>query len=525
MVIYGRRGGGINSLIFTLYAAFVFSSFFIERILAGEPASFLLNLLIVGLVAFTPLLFQKSEKWRVSRTPAFLSRKEKFQAFIRFFALSMGVFLIFYAAYYPGGFSPDSINQYEQAVTGVYNDWHPVLHTLLAFTLPLTLTSGWTGSIILFQILLLSMALAYMAVSMLSYSNQRYVAYSLAFLLLNPLTGNLAMYPWKDTMFVMITLCLITFTLHIYFTDGAWLNAPPRAILLGMALAAATIVRHNGVLFTVPLAFALALYTKKQKTCLFLLSFALFFLVIRGPLYHMLSVQQPDRRVTETMGLPMTIIGAVVSCDPDSLDGETLDFAYRVAPKEVWENVYIMGSFNSVKWDERTNVEFIEEAGVRQIIHLTLKCIAASPKVAIRSVIALTDMVYGIIDEPDWLISATIAENSDQIIYSGIPILRLLLKCCVHLARLFLPLLFFRIGLVQLLLLFFAMAHCRLNRLSDWKRLALILPIFTYNFGTMLLLTGPDFRFFYYTFFMAPVLILILCGETQPRSDNLTVSA
>ncbi|MBQ8691767.1 MAG: hypothetical protein IJ520_01320 [Synergistaceae bacterium] len=67
--------------------------------------------------------------------------------------------------------------------------------------------------------------------------------------------------------------------------------------------------------------------------------------------------------------------------------------------------------------------------------------------------------------------------------------------------------LFGRIGVINLIILICLLAKFK------FKKLFLALPLFTYNFGTMLLLSGEDFRFFYYSLAIMPALILILLND------------
>lgn len=68
-----------------------------------------------------------------------VNRKEKIKWIIIFLGISFSILLLRYLASCPGGFSPDSLTQYQQAITGEYSDWHPVLHTLVIFKFPLKL--------------------------------------------------------------------------------------------------------------------------------------------------------------------------------------------------------------------------------------------------------------------------------------------------------------------------------------------------------------------------------------------------
>ena len=57
----------------------------------------------------------------------------------------------------------------------------------------------------------------------------------------------------------------------------------------------------------------------------------------------------------------------------------------------------------------------------------------------------------------------------------------------------------------------------RMNFMSwkSWKKSFMILPIFTYDFGTMFLLSGSDSRFFLITFLVAPLMIAFSFMENR----------
>ena len=110
-------------------------------------------MLLAGVAALCPLLMKKVRGWqpRVHRLGSCLS----LWAFrVLCFGCSLAVLGCCFLAVKPGGFDGDPGTQLRQALSGQYNDYLPVVHTLLAFRLPLTLTGGWIPSVILFQILL-----------------------------------------------------------------------------------------------------------------------------------------------------------------------------------------------------------------------------------------------------------------------------------------------------------------------------------------------------------------------------------
>ena len=73
-----------------------------------------------------------------------------------------------YLTYAQGAFSPDSIDQLGQVISGKYNDHHPVLQTLFAFALPLKVT-GKVEAIVIFQIIEFSGIFAYLAYTFLEF--------------------------------------------------------------------------------------------------------------------------------------------------------------------------------------------------------------------------------------------------------------------------------------------------------------------------------------------------------------------
>lgn len=133
------------------------------------------------------------------------SKKEDAIVFTAFFIGSLLLVLPWFIARCPGAFSSDSISQYGQALSGVYNDWHPYWHTLVFFTLPLKLT-GQAASIVLLQMVYFALALGYSALVVYKIAGLRIGIISLMYVLLNPYTGHILLFPWKDVGFAIAGL-------------------------------------------------------------------------------------------------------------------------------------------------------------------------------------------------------------------------------------------------------------------------------------------------------------------------------
>lgn len=516
---------GINGLILILYSTLAFSA----AIFIGNDRYtlyFLFSVVIIFLlsVIICPKVIRLVSKIGISSSSSAgeLGGKKKILFNAIFFVVPLICFLIYYFAFYPGGFSIDSLSQYEQAIGNSYNDWHPVIQTLFAFKLPLTLTGGWAGSIVLFQILCFSAALWYSLVTILKHTNLKYAVAAMMFMLLNPYVGYIVMYPWKDVSFAIGSLILISCSLNIFFTKGKWITKPLNMAVFIIVSVLTAMFRHNAILFVFPLLFAVIFFVTKKRGLIMCLSVLALLAGIKYPLFTIMNVESPDQRQVETLGLPMTIIGAAVAHDPDALDEEIIDFAYRVAPKEVWEEEFKSGSYNSIKWHGKTDNYVIEEYGAIKILKMTAKCMVSSPLTTVDSLIRLTGASYVPYDVYDSAIKPYIASNTIGLTEQGNTILQTLVLAWNNSVQKIIGFIF-NLGIAHLILIVVMLSKCKLNKFKDWRKIFFAVPVFAYNYGTSLLLTGygdPP-RFFFYTLILLPViLIFFLKSENEGGTDE-----
>lgn len=470
---------------------------------------------IVILLLSVLLLVPKFHQWigKFSFSPIQnVSRKNKIQVFGIAGGITLVVLLFCYIGFYPGTFSPDSIWQYEQVLKGSYNDWHPVWHTLLVFTLPLKLT-GWSGSIVLFQIIYFSLLIGYMAVLIYVYSGRVYASLSVAFILLNPFTLEIVMYPTKDVAFaISATLCML-YAMNIYFTNGKWSNKLYRIVLFAFMLVSATLFRHNGILFTSFLLLALYFYMQRKRWRLLFIMTIVALIVIKIPLY---IFSNPSQRILETMGLPLSVIINVAKESPECLNDETSDFVADLMNNQSdWKAHHDISGLNSVKWDEHgrlyINNTAIEKVGYSGILRMMCHCFFVAPKESLKAVGGLTIPVYGL--EVNGRAFIDVAPNEFGLKYGGVKTFSKIEDCYCHIVYSSPLCIFFTIGFTILVMLAFILFKSNFRSFEDWKRIFLCIPIFTYNFGTMLLLSGHDVRFFYVSFLVCPLVVLIMAGK------------
>ena len=504
--------GGINGLLFTVYCVFVVSTHavYVSNSDYGFLRAFVLPLFFCTIIC--PWVLKTLREFDAGRLLSFdksESKNKKIRALL--FLLPFLCFLFRYIAYYPGGFSYDVLNQLGQAISNSYEDWHPVIHTLLVIKLPLILTGKWIGSIVLFQIIAFSAAIGYSLCSLYKFVNKKTVVLFTLLICLNPQVCNMAVYPWKDVAFAIGALLLVTFAMNICLSEGEWIKRPVNISAFIIIAALTTLFRHNALLFTIPLIVAVLFYVTGKRGVIIIVGVILIVAGIKGPLYSALDVRPAYQTQSELLGLPLSVIGNVVVNDPDSVDDEIKSFAYSIAPAEVLTE-HFDGGFNSIKFSSGSNIKAVDGYKTKQIIGYMLKCIDSSPQYALKGLISVTHTLYSVFDDFTYSSLPSILDNNMGVKAGGVSAMQRINAAYNKISLLFLPHLFIYFGTMHLLLIAVMFAKCRLNKKSDLKRILLILPLFIYNFGTMLLLSGAEdtLRFFFYTFLVTPIMLVML---------------
>ena len=546
-----------RSKVLAAYVWLVFVGYALAYIdisgLEAKRRMYIISVIEVSLIAaifISPKLLRWGSSYSIK--PDLFTQKNKF--FLSVWLIIFGIFFAMYIIFYPGGLSADNSSQLSQALTGKYNDHFPVLHTLFAFTLPLKLTHGWGGIINLSQIILFSFALAYAIFTLREYGNYSYCKFFLYYILLNPATLNMAIVPLKDTSFAIFAMLLAAFIVRIHFTNGIWLTAPVHSAVFIIAMVLCTIFRHNAILFTLPIFVTASLYITKKRAFIMFVCFISLVYLIRYPVYNALKVERPlDNRQIEMLGMPMTIIGNAVKEVPDKLDADVLDFAHQIAPQVIWEDFYEKyRGFNSIKFAEYRigeqkeitrgviNIGVIEKTGWKRVLYFMLKCFKNAPLESLCGMFATTNTVHGLFGQTLQFDIPEIESNDlglkhqfllpikplSKIVKKFFPVkyiagmmkddevtIQGIIAIAFYAVMVLFNYLFQYVGLINLIVLVFILAKLKFNRRQDWKRLCFALSLLCYNFGTMLLLTGPNFRFFYYSYLVFPLILLVLANS------------
>lgn len=477
---------------------------------------------VLPLCVFGVMLFAKFRIPDVTGSDSF-PRLRRFFPLIAF-AVTFGYLLLWLIAYYPGGFCVDNIFQLSQAYYGYFDNWHPVLHTWVFFWIPLQIYPH-PVSITLFQILLFCLAVGYLyRVLCRRGSPMWFIIGSWLFLILNCHTMSLMVSPLKDSALGIVSLVVFTQLIEIYETQGQWLKKWHHFLVFTVVCFLASGVRHNGILLIAPLYIILFIFQKEaRKPVLFSAALVLFGIwFMNGPIMFWDRICPTSNRQMEVLGMPMTILSSVYMKDRSVLSPEAIRFLDSLTTQEEWNTVFQFGNFNSIKFVSSLPLaDRIEQEGTAAILKYTAEAISRSPIWSTKAFITLTREVW----DPLSNVGGYTPYCSDIVIdgigvaFEGNQALAQILTVWGETTdSLFLSLFTKNVGMMILIAMFTAVANVGRGKLG---RAFMIFPMLIYDFGTMLLLTGGDFRFFHFSFvIIIPLLYLILSG----RNTNETAA-
>jgi len=534
------RAGGKNaaptsifSFVFSLYlaCAFAFHGFFV----AARPD---LTLTFLSIAVLT-LAFYLLVKLFAEKCPSFGPsglRKEREKLSWQIFAVVAGVtlaaMLLNLAAHYPGGATYDNYRQWGQVQSGVFDDWHPAIHTMIIWLV--TRVINRYAFFIAVQMLCFSLLVGWMAATLRAWGLRHgWVAAFAVSLLSARSIGGILLFAWKDSMFTVLALALAVQMINIVLSEGAWLHRWPNQIAFALVFALATLVRHNGMFFTLPLlALLFAFYMKKQAwECVVtaLLAGVMIF-GVRGPLYTLARVTRDENQgYVEAVGLPMTILCSVYRTEPEALEPDATGLMRAIATEDEWAAYFVFGDYNSIKWVVDAN-DTLRHIPLKYLLRMTWQCVRAAPSTSLRAALSLTQYVWdpnvwdysvdfwrtGDYAEPgpNTITGEALAADADRVdsfaeVYGA----------WRDAAQLLTPSKLLQSVGIAMLALALAGAYS-LRRRRGLKALLLVVPSMAYNIGTMLMLCGGDYRFFQFNAVITVPLVLVCLIKEKEASHG-----
>lgn len=219
---------------------------------------------------------------------------------------------------FPGVMTPDSVNQFKQAIgTKPYSNHHPIAHTLLIklfYQIGLLFTDNTTVAFsfyTVFQMLVLAFSIAFLVQTLAQYKVKKWICYGIIlFYALIPYHGVYASTIWKDILFAAAVLVFGSCLLRLLKqTDKGTIFF---FILSGIMIC---LFRSNGWYgFLLCFPFLLIHFRKKAKQ-LYLPLFGILAaaIIVKYPIMNAAGVIQPD--FVESLCIPTQQIAAVIAND------------------------------------------------------------------------------------------------------------------------------------------------------------------------------------------------------------------
>lgn len=304
---------------------------------------------------------------------------------------------LYWLSFYPAIMTYDSLDQWQQVVSGKFNDWHPVASTLLIDLARFFWDSP--AAMVVLQIIALSLVVGWGFAVIEDLSVPRWAVWFACFLFsISPLNGAFIVTIWKDIPYGITVLALTIIMARIVMTNGRWLAGRIAWIFMGLLLAICMLVRHNG--FAAALGAFLALtvcYRRYWRAILGALLLCVgVFLLFKGPVCKALKVEKGaivvfDRNCQMRYFAVMACVAAHVAARTP-MEAPERDYLNEIQPLEpVWYyDEHYDGNthqFNRFSWQ-------VINCYPRQVLRSCFVLTMRRPWVSIRHFLAHSETIW-----------------------------------------------------------------------------------------------------------------------------------
>lgn len=471
---------------------------------------------IISLIAFIPLsffithfAFKLSQKIKILSTYN-KSFKSKAIVFVLVFIVSFGFFLLWFIGYKPGVFTIDPRNQYQYVIDGIHTDWHPFLHTFVVFELPLKIFKS-VDSIVLCQIVFFALAIAFLIETIFAYSNIYFAIGSFLFIILNPNTCNISVVPIKDVTFTILCIIVYGLLFRFYMQKIVGKKIYICILIMTIGLWLMFAFRHNGIIVSLAIIILAFFILNKKQWYLLLTSFIVVLLIFLFPIKSIFSVPSfasVDKR-PEIYGHVISAYKYLYKYELDTLDDQTKDILFSIAPAETWDEFVDMELFDLTSDINPYNSSFLLK-WKKNLIGNFFK----NPTLTLWGFLQPSSYIYSLSPETFLKmhdIYIHIAYN--QFPYTGDKNLYNFLDSYSSWKGF--NYLFGSIGFLTLIFIFMGLSKCNLSKKYEWTKFLWLLPIFLYDISTIIYSINFVYRYFYFQFLLLPLYVLIFYSEKQ----------
>lgn len=449
------------------------------------------------------------------------NHKNVWGVFIISFVIILIGQVVYWMAYYPGGFNLDALGQWDQ-IHGKQqlNNWHPILTTLFYWVF--IQFNDSLAFCILVQLVVFAFSLSYLFIELYKNGiNKWFIIISSIMVAINPAIGINNICLIKDVPFSIVIIWIWLMIYKIYISKGKWITRITNMFLLVLAFTSLSLIRHNAVFLSVPVVIiGIITYRKYYKYFISVIMISvLLLMIIEGVLFSIFKVEQHSNIVGEMVGVPMAIMANAYVNDYENTPSDVKGFLEEIAPYSEWQRLYLVGEWDSCKW-EFGGIELLKNDSLLEVIGLTYKTVISCPQTSYESIRENTRMVWQIVGPSYWSpwvyieyneygieegkvkafynIEQSIEQSENNILSSAI---------------------FWNIGFE---IVIFLLVNCLVLVKKKYHSIIFIAPIIAYDLLTMCLLSGPSFRYFYFNsvlFFPVIGIVLGMCSCSKEENE------
>lgn len=277
---------------------------------------------------------------------------------------------------FPGAFSYDAYQEWEQVAQGTITSHHPVLHVLFVGGLVEglhTLTGSYNVGIAvcsILQMVILANVLAYTVSFLRKLQLPEGISlFALLFYAFSPVIQLFSISATKDVLFSAALLLFFLFTLRICCGEESFWGMRKNWIFLGLSAFFSMVLRNNGFYIVVIVLLVMAVNMLRRQKRLekgflaMLAGVAILYGIYVGPFYSVLGVTPGG--IEEMLSVPLQQMARVHRYDYDSLEQQDLELLYSVIPKENWDSYrstvsdYVKHGFDKNAF-ERNKMDFVK---------------------------------------------------------------------------------------------------------------------------------------------------------------------
>ena len=396
----------VRVLLICLYSAFasfgykLFSSDACLVISRGRLRDFLLGFLWFFPIVMGVITILEKKALSVNNSIVPEKPTPKRRVFLISFIISFAVLSVSFFGFFPGGFPSDVVDQLIQAKTGVYNNSHPVVHTLI---LKLCMSVVHHPSmIILVQMVVLSLLIGKVAV--IAYEcnvKPTRVFLSVAVFVALPNQAVTAITAVKDSMF---TYCLLWCTILLYelALDINSLHKASFLIKMSVCLFLVKELRHNGIapFIFVTILFIWIAFRYKRTVCIqaitCIVASVTMVIVMEGPVFSYLSVS--PNTVSPTMPM-MCAVGSCLNKDK-ILSNESMLRLQEVMSIKSWKEYYRrFQGHDGYIWDGGDGMD-LRSLSINESLSIYNEALFKYPEIVIKDRLDGSDIMWDI-SQPD----------------------------------------------------------------------------------------------------------------------------